>query len=181
MIVMGFVALIRKLNAGSENRIKKEDLWKVFDQLNLQNIQVYINSGNVIFDSGLKEEALKIKIENALSTHFSNKIEIVIYNKTIFEKIVTQIPAEWKNNEKERTDVAFLFENIDNAKILNELPVNKEYIEVMYVRRALIWNLKRVNLNKSRLGKLIGSEFYRNMTIRNVNTVRELFNMLRNT
>lgn len=106
-------------------------------------------------------------------------MEIVIYNKIEYFNIVDQLPKEWENNENERTDVAFLFKKINSREILEDLPFNKDNIKVMYVNNALIWNLKKINLNKSKLSKLIGSELYKNMTMRNINTVRKLYNIMK--
>jgi uncharacterized protein (DUF1697 family) len=84
------------------------------------------------------------------------------------------IPDEWQNDAKQRTDVAYLFKKADSKKILNDLPVNRKYIDVRYIKGAVFWNLDRKNRNKSRLGKLIGHNLYQLMTVRNVNTARFL-------
>lgn len=176
---MRFITFVRKLNAGTENRINKNDLQNIYELLNFKNVKVYINSGNVIFDTELKEEYLKEIIVNAFTKYFNNVMEIVIYNKIEYFNIVDQLPKEWENNENERTDVAFLFKKINSREILEDLPFNKDNIKVMYVNNALIWNLKKINLNKSKLSKLIGSELYKNMTMRNINTVRKLYNIMK--
>ena len=105
-------------------------------------------------------------------------MQVIVFNKKVFKRIVDQIPNEWKNDEIQRTDVAFLFDKINNVEILNSLPFNEEYVTVKYVNNALTWNLQRTNLNKSRLGKVIISDLYKYMTLRNINTVRELYKIL---
>lgn len=59
-------------------------------------------------------------------------------------------------------------------KSIDDLPINKEFIDVRYVKGALFWNVKRENVNKSQLGKLISHKVYKLMTVRNINTVRYL-------
>jgi hypothetical protein len=39
---------------------------------------------------------------------------------------------------------------------------------------AIIWNVERENINRSRLAKIIGYKTYKFMTVRNVNTARYL-------
>ena len=91
-------------------------------------------------------------------------------------KIANSIPGDWQNNDDEKTDVAYLFESIDTENILNELPIKKEYIQVIYVKGALIWNVRRKDYNKSHLNKIISHKVYKAMTVRNVNTARYLAN-----
>jgi len=178
---MRYIALIRKLNAGSENRIKKDQLQEIFISLNYNDVKVYINSGNVVFDSNDNIKNIKGNIEKSLTSYFANDMQVIILNKNDFKRIADQIPNEWKNDEIQRTDVAFLFDNINNVEILNSLPFNEKYITVKYINNALIWNLQKTNYNKSRLGKIIMSDLYKNMTLRNINTVRELYKILINS
>ncbi|TGN13385.1 DUF1697 domain-containing protein [Leptospira ilyithenensis] len=49
-----------------------------------------------------------------------------------------------------------------------------EYIDVRYIKGAIYWNVKRENIYKSHLAKVISHKFYKSMTIRNVNTARFL-------
>lgn len=47
---MNYVALLRKINVGTANRTSKKSLEEVFNNLGYNNVQIYINSGNVILD-----------------------------------------------------------------------------------------------------------------------------------
>lgn len=49
-----------------------------------------------------------------------------------------------------------------------------DYLDILYMKGAIIWNIKRENVNKSQLAKLISHKLYKVMTIRNVNTARFL-------
>ena len=89
-------------------------------------------------------------------------------------KIANTIPDDWQNNNDQKTDVAYLFESIDNENIIDELPIKKEYIQLIYVKGALIWNVRREDYNKSYLNKIISHKVYKDMTVRNVNTARYL-------
>jgi len=42
----------------------------------------------------------------------------------------------------------------------------------------LIWNITREDHGKSRVPKMIGSRFYKNMTARNANTTRKLLELM---
>ena len=50
-----------------------------------------------------------------------------------------------------------------------------------YVPGMLLWKVDRPNLNRSGMRKIVGSRLYRSMTVRNVNTVRKLANLMDQT
>lgn len=88
--------------------------------------------------------------------------------------IAKAIPEDWLNDPTQRTDVAYLFPEADSKKIIEELPLKIEFLEIRYIKGAIFWNIKRENVNKSQLAKLISHKLYKSMTIRNVNTARFL-------
>ena len=171
---MKYIVLLRKINAGKENRIDTKTLKQLFELPGSDSVATYINSGNVIFNSQREMEILKKEIDEKLFEHFKHKIQFLLRPQAEIKKIADSIPEAWQNDDEQRTDVAYLFDEIDKPEILGDLPVKMDFIEVRYVQGAIIWNLKRENLYKSQLGKLISHQYYQYMTIRNVNTARYL-------
>jgi uncharacterized protein (DUF1697 family) len=171
---MKLVALLRGINAGKINRIDMKNLRILFESLGYSNVSTYINSGNVIFESEKKPSKIRSEIESGLKRRLGLDIPIIIKTKFEMKSIADSIPKAWLNDSKQRTDVAYLFNSIDSEKILSELPVNTKYIKVGYTKGALYWNVKRRELYKSRLNKLISHRLYQSMTIRNINTARKL-------
>ena len=49
--MMTYVALLRGINVGGNNKVEMARLKKVFESLGFINVRTYINSGNVIFDT----------------------------------------------------------------------------------------------------------------------------------
>ena len=173
---MDYIALLRGINVGNSVKINMKELKTLFEQCGFSNVSTYINSGNVIFKSHDKKSSITENIEKALHITTGNEVKVLVKTKSEMVKIVNGIPGDWQNNDDQKTDVAYLFESIDNKNIINELPIKKEYIQVIYVKGALIWNVRRKDYNKSRLNKIISHKVYKDMTIRNVNTARYLAN-----
>ena len=171
---MKYIALLRGINVGKEKRIDMKDLKRTFVSLNFENVSTYINSGNIFFETEEKQKDLDIQVKERIKTEYGLDIPTLIKTEEEIKHIANTIPDEWQNNSEEKTDVAYLFSEIDSEEILNELPFKKEYIEIGYVKGALIWNVKRMNYNKSHLNKIIGHRLYQFMTVRNVNTARYL-------
>ncbi|EPF26758.1 hypothetical protein HMPREF1221_00944 [Treponema socranskii subsp. paredis ATCC 35535] len=173
---MDYIALIRGINVGNSVKINMKELKTLFEQCGFSNVSTYINSGNVIFKSHDKKSCITENIEKALHITTGSEVKVLVKTKSEMVKIANSIPGDWQNNDDEKTDVAYLFESIDTENIINELPIKKEYIQLLYVRGALIWNVRREDYNKSHLNKIISHKVYKDMTIRNVNTARYLAN-----
>ena len=64
---MKYIALLRGINVGGNNKVEMKKLKDVFEALGFKNVSTYINSGNVIFETN-ETEMVKIveKIEQAI-------------------------------------------------------------------------------------------------------------------
>jgi len=171
---MKYIALIRGINVGSSVKINMKDLKADCESLGLQKVSTYINSGNVIFESDDTKEQVNQKIEDYLRDTVGQGIKVIVKTKEEIKKIASAIPTEWTNDDLQKTDVLYLSNEIDNEEMINELPIKKEYVNIKYVKGAIIVNVLRVDYNKSQVNKIIAHKKYKEMTVRNVNTTRYL-------
>jgi len=171
---MKYIALLRGINVGTSKRIDMKSLKELFENNDFTNVSTYINSGNVLFESEKSADEIQNILEKSLFQKYEENIKVLIKNKNKIIKIANAIPIEWANDEIQKTDIGYLFKEADKKDIINLLPVKKDYLEIIYIKGALIWNVKRENYNKSQLNKLAAHKIYQQMTIRNVNTARYL-------
>ncbi len=171
---MKYIALFRGINVGGNKRVEMKKLKALFESLGFTNVSTYINSGNVIFESEDKLAIIYANLVNNLKNGFGFEIPILIKTEEEMKVIESAIPKEWENNNKQKSDVAYLFNEVDSERTIDELPINKEYLDIRYVKGAVFWNVDRENYNKSNLNKIVGHRLYRFMTVRNVNTARVL-------
>lgn len=171
---MIYVALLRGVNAGNLRRIDMKRLKEVFVDLGYNNVSTYINSGNIIFSSNKKSVAIRNEIEKCLKVEFGFDIPALVKSLQEMKMISDSIPSSWKDDESHKSDVAYLFPDIDSKTILEKLPIRKEFIDIRYVPGALFWNVARKDYNKSHINKIINHDSYKYMTLRNVNTARVL-------
>jgi uncharacterized protein (DUF1697 family) len=169
-----YIALFRGINVGGNKKVEMKRLKQVFESLGYTNISTYLNSGNVLFESQKKKSIIYKKIDEYLKKEFRFDIPTLIKTKQEMEIIAETIPKEWQNDSTQKTDVGYLFDEIDSEKIIEELPIKKEYIDIRYIKGAIFWNVARKNYHKSRINKIISHRLYQQMTIRNVNTARFL-------
>ncbi len=124
------------------------------------------------------EGAIAALIEKAIQKDFGFEVRVLVCSDRKLHAIARSIPASWTNDIQQRTDVLFLWQDFDHAKSAALVGARQGIDTVMYVPGALIWHLQKVNHNKSGMRDFIGTEVYKNMTGRNVNTVRKLADMV---
>ena len=176
---MVYVALLRGINVGGKNKMEMARLKATFEAVGMKNVTTYINSGNVVFtDNRRKAATITNTLEKAIEADFGFAIKVLIRDRPSIKKVLRALPDSWSNDSKMRCDVLFLWEPFDKKEVLNELSWKPEIEDVLYVPGAVIWRIDRLNVNRSRLFKIIGSDLYRGLTIRNCNTVRKIAQLM---
>ncbi|MGH8959533.1 MAG: DUF1697 domain-containing protein [Acidimicrobiia bacterium] len=179
---MVYVALLRGINVGGKNKMEMARLKVTFEAAGMKDVTTYINSGNVVFSDNRRKPATITKaLEQAIEADFGFAIKVLIRDLPSIKKLITALPDPWTNDSKMRCDVFFLWESFDKKDVLDELSWKPEIEDVVYVPGAVIWRIDRANVNRSRLFKMIGTDLYRGMTIRNCNTVRRLAQLMETT
>jgi uncharacterized protein (DUF1697 family) len=171
---MRYAALLRGVNVGKSVKVPMASLRSLIENLGFWDVTTYLNSGNVIFNSELPKSEIESAIEESIAKLIGQEIPVLVKSSLELDLISNSIPNEWQNDNMQKSDVAYLFKEANSEKTLESLPVRKEFIDVRYVEGALFWNVSRENYNKSRINKIIGYVLYEKMTIRNINTARQL-------
>lgn len=175
-----YLALLRGINVGGKKKVEMPKLQQAFLSLNYQNVSTYINTGNVIFSTTGKDlDKIKTEIENKLAKTFGFSIKIVLRTADNIKKLSKNISVDWQNDATQKTDVLFLWPEFENKKSLDLLKINPAVDRLKYISGAIIWNINKKEYSKSGMNKFIGTVIYKNMTARNINTVRKLAELLK--
>lgn len=173
-------ALLRGINVGGNSIVSMAKLKTTFERLGLAHVQTYINSGNVIFETDRSDIAvLTTEIEAAIVEDFGFPVPILIRDLANLKVVAAAAPSHWQNNTEMKTDVMFLWQAIDKQELVAELGGVDGIDEITYVPGAVLWRVDRPNVNKSKLLKLVGTPTYKQMTVRNINTVRKLVALMK--
>ena len=118
-----FLAFLRGINVGANNRIKMTDLWNVFQEIGFTDVQTYIQSGNVIFRSVTdNEQQIILLIEQAIQTAFGFRSPIVLRTAAEMSAIVSAAHRISEKIAKEdATSSALVFEYLHTA-LFRETP-----------------------------------------------------------
>ena len=176
---MKYVALLRGINVGGNNKVEMGSLKACFEALGFLDVSTYINSGNVIFTTKKTSESkLASGIEQAIEKTFDFPVRTVVRTAANIEKVAKAIPDKWTNDKEQKTDVLFLWDDFDSKDSLKLIVTNAKVDTLKYVDGAIIWHLEKKHYSKSGMKKFIGTPVYKNMTARNANTVRKLAELL---
>jgi uncharacterized protein (DUF1697 family) len=88
-----YIVLLRGINVGGHNKIAMNDLRKLLANLGFSDIITYIQSGNVVFKSEVKDPSLIGEmIKQGIREKFSLNIEVIAKSREELSKIIGSIP-----------------------------------------------------------------------------------------
>jgi uncharacterized protein (DUF1697 family) len=177
---MIYVALLRGINVGGNNKVDMKRLKVAFERVGMKNVVTYINSGNIIFeDDFVPSSKLADLLGRVIKEEFGLSIRVLLKDIETMRVILAALPDEWQNDDVMKCDVLFLWQEIDTPKIVGQLAF-KDFEQVRYIEGALLWSVERKNASRSSLPKIVGTDMYKRMTIRNCNTARKLLVLMEN-
>ena len=173
------LALLRGINVSGHNMIKMEALKTTLENIGFQNVQTYIQSGNVFIDTDEENAAsVGFKIKQEIFKVFGHEVPIVVIG-------VVDLKACLKNNpflkEKEldtkKLYVAFVSMELQNDRI-NDLRISQFKPDEASIDGSRIYIKYAVGAGKTRFDqKYIEKRLNLTATIRNWNTVTQLLKM----
>jgi len=104
-----FIALLRGINVSGQKKIKMSELKSLFEEMGFQDVETYIQSGNVVFSSKKKScEKLEAKISSGIKSRFNFDVHIIVINPGDIEYILKNNPFLKKKKDIEKLYVTFL-------------------------------------------------------------------------
>ncbi len=151
-----------------------------FERAGVGDVRTYINSGNVIFSSDSGDRVgLARTLEAAIEIDFGFPVRVLLRDAENMRALVAALPDGWVNGPDAKCDVMFLGDEIDSESVLQQLTIKPDLDHVIYVPGAVLWWVERSKVTRSGMLKIVGTELYANMTVRNCNTARKLEALMR--
>lgn len=176
---MIYIALLRGINVGGNNKINMKALQTTFEQAGMSHVTTYINSGNIIFShTTLTHHELSELLQQAIAKDFHLQIKVMIRDMPQIQTVVEHLPKSWSNDDQMKSDVFFLWDEIDDESIIEKLPLKAGIGTLIYIPGAILFAVSREDAPRSQMNKLVSSKLYPLMTIRNVNTTRKILDLM---
>lgn len=87
-----YIALLRGINVGGHRLIKMADLKRMLETMGMTNVQTYIQSGNVLFESEEESDQLSQQIEEQIKTTFSFSVPVILRTSMELSQIIKKCP-----------------------------------------------------------------------------------------
>ncbi len=170
-----YVALIRGINMGGKNTVKMEALRTACEAAGLTSVVTFIQSGNVVFESGKSAQVLEKLFVGILEKEFAVKTVVVVIGAAEYRAIVRHFPKAFSVHPDWRHDVFFLGSAEEARAIAKEFAGQADGLIVSSYGQAVYWSRDREDgaPDKS-VRKLLAHPAYKRMTIRNNRTTEKI-------
>ena len=170
-----FIALLRGINVSGQKQIKMSDLKSLFEKTGFQNVETYIQSGNVIFSSNEKSsEKLEQKISSAIKKTFGFDVKVIVVTPEVINQVLKINPFIKKKKDTDKLYVIFLSERPSKASI-EKLAETDFSPEEFIIKRKLVYLFVPNGYGKAKLN----NNYFENKlklfgTTRNLKTLKAL-------
>ena len=174
-----YLALLRGINVSGHNMIKMDALKKMLENMGFQNVETYIQSGNVFFDSEEENAAsVGFKIKQEISKVFGYDVPVIMVSKTDLELCFKNSPfLKEKECDTKKLYVTFISKELSPLAI-NDLKISNFKPDEVAIDSSRIYIKYAIGAGKTNLDqKYIEKKLNVVATIRNWNTVTKLLEM----
>jgi len=170
-----FIALLRGVNVGGNNKIDMKQLREVFSNAGFVNVQTFINSGNVIFSSDKTAIVVQIECESLIVRQFGLNIAVAVLTAQELLEALDHAPKWWGNTPDTKHNAIFVIPPATAKAVCVEVgDIKPEYEKVAYHGQLIFWSAPMETFSQTRWSTISKQETYRKITIRNSNTAFKL-------
>lgn len=173
------LALLRGINVSGHNMIKMDVLKTILENAGFQNVQTYIQTGNVFVDSEEENSAsVGFAIKQIIFKELGLEVPVVVISKEDLEACLKNNPyLKEKECDTKKLYVAFISKELSSGA-LNDLKISQFKPDEAAIDKSRIYIKYAVGAGKTRLDqKYIEKKLNVVATIRNWNTVTTLLEM----
>lgn len=168
------IALLRAINVSGKNKIIMEELRKLFKNLDFTDIETYIQSGNVVFNSVNDIKINQKLIKENIKTFFGLDVEVIVLYEDKLEEVIDNSFFLKEDYDKKALYYCFL-SSTPSKDILEEIKIKATLDEEMILINDILYLYYPNGMGKSKIvNTLIESKLKIFSTIRNHNTVIKL-------
>ena len=169
-----YIALLRGINVGGHKKILMADLRALLESLNFQNVQTYIQSGNVVFTSDEKQDFEGI-IAKVIETNYGWNVPILVKKASEMVKIIENCPF---SEEKMEKSYFTLLQKKPSESQIEELETYSFPNEEFHVTQDCVYYFCSTGYARTKMnGNLIQKKLQVNITTRNYRTMMKLIEM----
>lgn len=176
---MRYIALLRGINVGGNNKIAMSELKRCFQEAGFSHVETYINSGNVLFDCDqFDESTLQKMCETSIEDHFGFSVAVALVKTDSLRNMLAKAPEWWGKDPSSKHNAIFVIQPYSAQEIVEEVgQIKPDYEKVQTVDSMIFWSAPIETFSKTRWAKIVGTKAYHKITIRNANTALKLLQL----
>lgn len=176
---MKYIALLRGINVGGHKKILMADLRELLLKNGLKNVQTYIQSGNVIFESDENPTVLSKNISTYIYKEYLFEVPVLIKTDTEWEYALNNNPFIMDDTavETKKLYITFLSETPleENIELMEELDYSPD---IFIIKKDLVYSHYPNGAGRSKMTiNVFERKLKVNATSRNWNTMIKLFSL----
>ncbi|CAM1344546.1 DUF1697 domain-containing protein [Tenacibaculum amylolyticum] len=167
-----YIVLLRGINVSGKNKIPMADLRKILNDLGFQNVQTYIQSGNIILNSQETKVEVCNKIHHAITSEFGFEIPVIARTPKEWEEMLENYPFTQENEKI----VAFtILEKTTSETVMEIKGINEDQYQI---HRDVVYLYCPSGFGKTKLtNAAIEKKLNTTATTRNLKTTRKLLQL----
>lgn len=180
---MEYVALLRGINVGGNNKVVMSELREQIADEGYTNVRTYINSGNLLFEAEatvLREDVARA-VEDLLARRYEFPIRLALLTAQDYLAQLDDLP-DWWHGEVARRDALFYTRGLDRDHVRERIEAMELGDEAVHFgEHAVFWGKfdEKSFLKTAYHKRLLREDFYRQVTIRSGSTVEKIASMIR--
>ncbi len=169
-----YVVLLRGINIGPRNRIAMPALREALGEAGFEDVETYVQSGNVVLTSRADADTVRRSVEQLISERFGLDVAVLVRTRADLARIAKANPLGKVATNPKRYQVTFLESKLPAATVrqLEELAAHGEQV-VARGREVYAWTPDGIARSKL-WAKLAGTSLGVTATSRNWTTVEAL-------
>ena len=171
--------MLRGINVSGQKKIKMDALKALYQSLGFSNIQTYIQSGNVVFESEITEQqVLTNKIETKLQEVYGYAVTVILRTPDEFQQIMANNPLAEESQEAGKTFYVTFLLNAPEQWPADEIEKAKAPSDKIVITGKEIYFYCPGGYGKTKLSNnFLERKLKVAATTRNWNTVNKLLDM----
>lgn len=179
---MEYVALLRGINVGGNNKVVMSELREQVAAEGFANVRTYINSGNLIFEAedDASHEDVAQRVEDLLASRYDFPIRVALLTAQDYLEELHNLP-DWWHGKVARRDALFYTRGLDRDHVRERIEAMELGDEAVHFgEHAVFWGKfhEKEFLKTAYHKRLLREDFYSQVTIRSGSTVEKIAAML---
>ncbi|HRO42781.1 MAG TPA: DUF1697 domain-containing protein [Flavipsychrobacter sp.] len=174
-----YISMLRGINVSAQKKIIMKELKTLHEDAGFQNVQTYIQSGNVVFKSSKKSTStLATQIETFIKKHYGFDVAVIVLTPQEMQDTITNNPFQKQKDFDEGKMYVCFLNNQPNVALVEKIKAVQYEADCFVIDHKVIYLFVPGGYGNTKLNNnFFESKLKVTATTRNWNTVNRLLEM----